>query len=195
MKSIATPIFLASASPRRRELLRRVGLPFTAIPSQVPEEIAAGDPLDLVKGLARLKACEIAGRIDRGLVIGADTIVVLADDILGKPGSEQEARDMLSRLSGATHRVLTGVAIVEVPGGNTLVEHEETLVTFRDLTPGEIASYVASGEPMDKAGGYGAQGLGAVLIKRIEGCYFNVVGLPLSRLSEMLCQFGVHILS
>lgn len=188
------PIYLASSSPRRRDLLSQVGLSFTVIPSRLREEAAEDDPRALVRTLALAKAREVAGSLDRGLVIGADTVVVLGEEVLGKPGSSEEAREMLRRLSGATHRVLTGVAVVEAASQEALVDHEETLVTFRPLTEEEIEFYVASGEPMDKAGAYAAQGLGSLLIRRIEGCFYNVVGLPLVRLGEMLAHWGVRLL-
>ncbi|MBC7347550.1 MAG: septum formation inhibitor Maf [Clostridia bacterium] len=189
------PIYLASASPRRRALLRQVGLPFTTVPSRVREEgWPGGTPADGVRFLALAKAREVASRVLYGLVIGADTVVVLGDEVLGKPSGPTEAHEMLARLSGATHRVLTGLAVVEAASGESLVAHEETAVTFRRLSEAEIASYVASGEPLDKAGAYGVQGLGAVLVERIEGCYYNVVGLPLARLAEMLAYWNVQIL-
>lgn len=188
------PIYLASSSPRRQMLLAQIGLPFTVVPSHVPERVPADDPVGGVEALALAKAQQVARGLARGLVIGADTVVVLGGEVLGKPASAAQAREMLARLSGATHRVLTGLAVVEAGSGEALVSHEETLVTFRPLSPAEIASYVASGEPMDKAGAYGAQGLGAVLISRVEGCFYNVVGLPLARLAEMLAHWGVRIL-
>lgn len=194
MATTPLPIYLASSSPRRQMLLAQIGLPFTTIPSNIQENVPEDDPAGGVEYLALAKARQVARGLASGLVIGADTVVVLGKEVLGKPSSAEEAKDMLLRLSGATHRVLTGLAVVEAGSGEALVGHEETLVTFRHLTEEEIAHYVASGEPMDKAGAYGAQGLGAVLIRRVEGCYYNVVGLPLARLAEMLAHWGVRIL-
>jgi len=189
------PLYLASASPRRRMLLSQLRLSFTVIPPRLEEEgYLGGEPAGAVRLLALAKARSAAEGLEAGLVIGADTVVVLEEEVMGKPSGPEEAREMLRRLSGATHRVLTGVAVLNAADGEALVDHEETLVTFRRLRPEEIEAYVASGEPLDKAGAYGVQGLGAVLVRRIEGCYFNVVGLPLARLAEMLAHFGVTIL-
>jgi septum formation protein len=191
-------IILASASPRREALLTQIGLPFRVEPSGVSEEKAGrpGDPASFVEQAAFAKAEEVAARVGDGLVLGADTVVVIGGEALGKPATTAEAREMLARLSNATHEVYTGLALVLVGGGNAVrrrVGHEMTRVTFRALTPDDIEGYVATGEPMDKAGAYGIQGRGAALVERIEGCYFNVVGLPLARLVEMLREFGVLV--
>jgi septum formation protein len=176
-------------------LLSQLGLSFTVIPPRLEEEgYLGGEPAGAVRLLALAKARSAAEGLEAGLVIGADTVVVLEEEVMGKPSGPEEAGEMLRRLSGATHRVLTGVAVLNAADGEALVDHEETLVTFRRLRPEEIEAYVASGEPLDKAGAYGVQGLGAVLVRRIEGCYFNVVGLPLARLAEMLAHFGVKVL-
>ncbi|MHB1127734.1 MAG: Maf family protein [Bacillota bacterium] len=187
-------IVLASASPRRQHLLAQLGLDFQVMVSNVEEKTRCQQPTGMVKELALAKATSIAGGLARGLVIGADTIVVLGGQVLGKPSSPSDAAKMLSKLSGCTHHVVTGVAVVDVETLRALVEAEITSVSFRDLSEEEIAGYVASGEPMDKAGGYGIQGLGAVLVKEIHGCYFNVVGLPLARLAQILKLFGVRVL-
>ena len=167
-------------------------------PSRLEEETPTGpaDPAAFVEQAALAKAGEVAARVGDGLVLGADTVVVVGSDILGKPASPDEAREMLQRLSGVTHRVYTGLALVEVARGEVLrrrTASEMTCVTFRRLAPEDIAGYVATGEPLDKAGAYGIQGRGAALVERIGGCYFNVVGLPLARLAEMLKEFGVSI--
>jgi len=191
-------IILASASPRREALLTQIGLACRVEPSGVSEEEAgrSGDPASFVEQAALAKAEEVAARVGDGLVLGADTVVVIGGEVLGKPASIADAREMLARLSNATHEVYTGLALVLVSGGNVVrrrVGHEITRVTFRALTPEDIEGYVATGEPTDKAGAYGIQGRGAALVERIEGCYFNVVGLPLARLVEMLREFGVSV--
>lgn len=199
-------IVLASASPRRRDLLNQIGLSFELFPGAIPEEIPAGArpealARELAERKARTTAALLAGKGMEGpppLILAADTIVVLGDDILGKPGDAAEARVMLARLAGEVHRVITGVALLE-PADNGrrerfLVEHEETRVKMRPMTPAMIEAYVATGEPLDKAGAYAVQGKGSVLVERIEGCYFNVVGLPLARLARMLEGFGVRVL-
>ncbi len=187
---------LASSSPRRSDLLNQIGLDFEVIPSRFEEsQVNASDPVELVRTLAREKAGTVASEVEgEAIVLGADTIVLLDGEILGKPRDEAEARSMLGRLAGRTHRVLTGVALIRRPNGPILVEHEETAVTMRNLTPGQIAAYVASGEPMDKAGAYAVQGLGSVLVEGLQGDYFNVVGLPLPRLALMLEPLGLDVL-
>lgn len=189
------PIILASASPRRAELLNQLGLDFQVIPSEVSEVIPEKStaPQELVTKLALHKASDVASKVERGLVIGADTLVVLEDIIFGKPSGLAEAVKMLSLLSGKYHSVYTGIAMVQVPSGRMEAGYSETKVKFRALSAEEIQSYVATGEPLDKAGAYGIQGKGGVLVERIEGCYFNVVGLPLSKLAEMLQKFEISI--
>ena len=186
-------LILASASPRRRELLERFGVPFAVDPATGPEEVPPGaGPEETVLALSAAKARPAAARRPGALVLGADTVVVLDGAILGKPADEAEAFRMLSALSGREHRVLTGVTLVR--DGTVLSGVEETLVRFRPLTEREIRAYIGSGEPMDKAGAYGVQGLASVFVERIEGDYFNVVGLPLCRLSKMLESLGVSLL-
>ncbi|MGE5485393.1 MAG: Maf family protein [Ignavibacteriales bacterium] len=187
-------IVLASRSPRRAALLRQIGLEFTVMPGPADEPAGSGEPTRVAERLALAKALAVAGMLDDGLVIGADTIVTVDGDILGKPSDHDDACRMLARLSGRSHTVITGVAVVDAGTGKRVVEHEESRVWFRSLDDGEIAAYVASGEPVDKAGAYGVQGLGAVIVERIEGCYFNVVGLPLPRLARILKSFGVNVL-
>jgi septum formation protein len=189
-------IVLASSSPRRQDLLSKTGLVFETIPAKFDESAVTGAPGEVVKALALEKASEVS-RLLRGqdaLVIGADTIVYIDGRILGKPADDREAEAMLAMLSGRTHVVFTGIAIVDTLTGRALVECEESRVHIRDLTPGEISAYVMTGEPRDKAGAYAVQGVGSVIVDRIEGCYFNVVGLPMSRLALMLKEFGVSVL-
>jgi septum formation protein len=185
-------LYLASASPRRAELLKQAGIEFRVLASRVEEKRAQGEAAPAyVKRLSRDKAAEVRGRLRaRGLrsgrVLGADTVVVLGAKVLEKPKDAAEARAMLAKLSGRRHRVLTGVALLDVATGKVQSVFEATSVQFRRLSPAEIAAYVSTGEPMDKAGAYGIQGAAAVFVRRIEGCYFNVVGLPLARVAELL---------
>ncbi len=181
-------LILASASPRRRELLRAAGFEFDVRPSGVVELARSGEsPEEFACRAAREKALDVAASARRGeFVLGADTVVVIDDEILGKPVDPDEARRILRRLSGSTHRVITGVSLVQAPGRVESVKHETTLVTFRPLDDEEIESYVGSGEALDKAGAYGIQGLASKFVTRIEGCYFNVVGLPVALVYEML---------
>ena len=189
-------IILASQSPRRRELLGQMGLKgFKILSPEVDEHVEGNpDPASLVEQLSLRKASAVAQRADEGdLIIAADTVVVLDGAVLGKPADEREAFAMLSALSGNRHYVYTGVTVLR--GGQTLTAHECTTVTFREVEPHEISSYIATGEPMDKAGAYGIQGLGALLIRRIEGDYYNVMGLPVYRLGRMLAELGLDLLA
>ena len=181
---------LASASPRRRELLTQAGIEYTVIPSKVEEKISKTIPSDVVMELALLKADDVFDRHgdEDCTVIGADTVVVYRNEILGKPGDEEEACDMLSMLSDRTHQVYTSVALVSMENGQKKVRtfYERTDVTFYPVSRGEIAAYAATGDPLDKAGAYGIQGPFAVHIRGIEGDYNNVVGLPIARLYQEL---------
>lgn len=177
-------IVLSSASPRRRQLLEMLGLKFDIVPSTAEEVIPdTDDPAEIVMSLARQKAAS-----EGDVVISADTIVWYDGRVFGKPKSEDDARQMLASLRGRTHEVYTGICV------NGETEYEKTYVTFRNFSDEEIDSYIRSGEPMDKAGAYGAQGKGALLIEKIDGDFFNVMGLPISRLSIMLKKHGVNIL-
>lgn len=188
-------IILASNSPRRRELLRQVGIEFTAAPAVVDERRMTDEqPEAYALRVASEKARAAAEKSGSGIVIAADTIVVLDDLVLGKPSDVRDAERMLGVLSGRAHRVVTGLVVLDAETGRTASRTAETMVWFRKLTDGDIRSYAASGEPLDKAGAYGIQGLGALLVEKIEGCYFNVVGLPLSALSELLADFGYPVL-
>jgi len=172
-----------------------MGLTFTVVTPAIDEEaFSAPDPTALVRTLSREKALAVAGQADPdALVIAADTVVVLDGQALGKPGDRAEAMAMLTALSGRTHHVCTGVTLCR--GDRAVTEAEITQVTFRPLSKAEIAAYADTGEPMDKAGAYGIQGLGALLVEGIRGDYFNVVGLPVCRLGQMLARFGVDCLA
>jgi nucleoside triphosphate pyrophosphatase len=188
-------LILASASPRRAEVLRNAGIAFEAMATGVDEAPQPNEsPEELVRRLAenkaRLAAPRVAGRDGPVIVVGADTEVVLDGAVLGKPASAEDARDMLRRLSGRTHSVITGLAAIRLPDGAARTELETTQVTFAPLTPEEVEDYVASGEPFDKAGAYAIQGRGGRFVTRVEGCYFNVVGLPLARLCRILRDLG-----
>jgi septum formation protein len=184
-------LILASNSPRRRELMKLLGHPFRCITSHVEESAVPGEtPAEHVTRLSRLKAREVAARLREGVVIGSDTVVVLDGDILEKPASEDEAFSMLSRIQGRTHVVYTGFALIDAADGRESAGYETTEVTMRLMDAPLIRRYIATGEPMDKAGAYGIQGFGAALIPSIRGCYFNVMGLPISRLMETLYEFA-----
>jgi len=189
----AEVLVLASRSPRRAELLTTAGLAFEVHPAGNVETDLAAElsarataPPDYARELALAKARDVAGRMPGRLVLGADTVVVLDGDILEKPGDEAEARYLLGRLNGREHTVISAVALAGASAGDGVVEHESTRVSFLQHDAETLARYVATGEPMDKAGAYGIQGLGALLVQRVDGCYFNVMGLPLSRLGAML---------
>jgi septum formation protein len=184
---------LASASPRRSSLLRQLGVPFTTRPADVDERVHPGETPEQYAGRLSLDKARAADTAGKGIVIAADTIVVLDNEILGKPSNEQDAVRMLAMLSGRTHRVITALTVMDAAAGKTLTRLSQTIVRFRRLSAEEIMSYVKTGEPLDKAGAYGIQGKGALLISGIEGCYFNVVGLPISLLGEMLKEFGVNL--
>ena len=187
-------IILASNSPRRRELLAQIGIrDFQILSPDVDETVEPGlSPARMVETLSLRKAQAAAGRAGaEDLILAADTVVALDGRVLGKPRDQEEAFAMLSSLSGREHRVYTGVTVLR--GGQAATEHEETAVAFRALSPEEIRDYIATGEPMDKAGAYGIQGVGALLVQGIRGDYCNVVGLPVFRLGRMLSGFGVKL--
>ncbi len=185
-------LILASASPRRAEVLRDAGISFEVCVAPVEEVARPGEEVEqMVARLAGEKARAAAAHIhESAIIIGADTAVELGRRILGKPRDAAEARAMLSFLSGRTHRVVTGLCVLRVPEGGVRSAVENTSVTFAPLTQEEIADYVAGGEPFDKAGGYAIQGRAGRYVTRIEGCYFNVVGLPLARLYALLKDLG-----
>lgn len=184
-------LVLASASPRRKELLAMLSLPFDIITSEVEEtSVQATTMQDYVKGVALLKARDVAKKAPSATIIGADTIVVFDEELLHKPKTREEAISHLFRLSGKHHAVMTAVAIIE-PNGNETVLVEETTVVFHHLSQELIEVYVDSGDPFDKAGGYGIQTVGTLLVKRIEGDYNNVVGLPLASLFTQMVALDI----
>ncbi len=181
-------VILASASPRRQELLRYIVPDFKVIPADVDESIPENiDVSDVAQYLACKKAEHIGKIYPDSLVIGSDTVVVVGDEILGKPSDEKEAYDMLSKLSGKVHRVITGVCLVQ--GDRKESFSQETKVRFYELDESEILGYIKTGDPMDKAGAYGIQGEGCVLVEGIEGDFFTVMGLPVARLKRVLGNF------
>lgn len=189
-------IILASNSPRRRELLGQIGIKgFKVMAPNVDETVEDGlHPARIVEELSLRKARAAAEKAGAdGLVIAADTVVALEGAVLGKPHSEEDAFSMLSALSGNRHDVYTGVTVML--GGRVVTEHERTTVTFREVEPEEILAYIATGEPMDKAGAYGIQGRGALLVSGIQGDYCNVVGLPVYRLGRILAGLGVNLMA
>jgi septum formation protein len=189
----APRLILASASPRRSELLRGLGLAFEVIPSTADESGPPGDPRAFALAVARAKATEVAARAAQPprVVLAADTIVVLGDRIFGKPREPAEAAAMLEALSGREHTVITAFCLLSARGELLHEEAVETRVRFKALTPHEIRSYVATGEPMDKAGAYAAQGVGMFLVRSVTGSYANVVGLPVCEVVEALERLGI----
>jgi septum formation protein len=186
---------LASSSPRRIELLRALNMDFDIIPSNYEENIIQKPPHELVCEFARSKAMDVAKNLSMDkVIISADTIVYKDDEILGKPKSRVEAYKMLKKLSGSSHSVITGICVIDKKSGKIFEDYEETVVFFKVLTDIEINDYINSGEPMDKAGAYGIQGLGGIFVEKIEGCYFNVVGLPVFKLNKLLGKMGVNLL-
>jgi septum formation protein len=185
------PLILASQSPRRKKLLKQLGFRFRVVPSRVAEILSAKQsPGDNAKRIALEKATDVASRIRKGIIIGADTLVVLDHHVLGKPNSKEDAKRMLRLLSGREHSVFTGFALIDAETKKIVSAVEETRVRFRKLEEQEINNYVESGSPMDKAGSYGIQDdFGAVFIERINGCYYNVVGFPLTRFYMTLKGF------
>lgn len=185
-------LILASSSPRRRELLSRLGVPFAVVPSGVEERLPrlGEDPAAYAAELARQKAAEVAQRYPGDVVLGADTVVAVGDHILGKPESEAAAEAMLALLRGRTHTVVSAVCVccsADLSCGTVA-----SRVTMRDFAPGEVAKYVRTGEPMDKAGAYAVQGLGGSLVSNVEGCYETVVGLPLCLTRDLLAGCGLR---
>ncbi len=188
-------IILASASPRRKEILEKTGLKFRVDTGDYEEDMGLGlEPHELARFLSHEKVKAISGKYKDALVIAADTFIVFRDKLLGKPRTKKEAGRMLKTLSGKAHSVITGFTILDTGSKKKVSRSVETKVYFKRLTAGEIEAYVNSKEPLDKAGAYAIQGLGAIIVRKIEGDYFNVMGLPLSTLVENLKKFGVHVL-
>ncbi|AJY76057.1 Maf family protein [Paenibacillus beijingensis] len=201
--NIPSRLVLASSSPRRQELVASLGLslPVHILPTDTDESVPSGwtpaqivERLSLRKARAAARLLAAAGDSVPSLVLGADTIVVLDGDVLGKPANRADAVQTLRRLQGRSHKVYSGMTLIGTHTGAEISAHRMTRVTMKPLDHETIERYVATGEPLDKAGSYGIQGLGATLVSGIEGCYFNVVGLPLSLLSDMLAEQGVPVL-
>lgn len=190
---MSSKIVLASSSPRRRELLERLGLRFDVIPSHIDEIPLHGESAeDFVLRTSTEKALSVSRNLDGdSVVIGADTIVVIEGEILGKPRDEKEAMTMLEKISGREHRVITGFSIVKPRAEVLYKRFTESRVKIKPLAPWEIEGYIKTGEPMDKAGAYGVQGIGAFMIEEIHGSYTNVVGLPIAQVIEVLTRLGV----
>ncbi len=188
-------IILASASPRRKELLQKIGLKFEVDVSNCAEQIdSVSEPEELVRRISIEKAKAVASRHKNAVIIAADTIGVIGEKLLGKPHSTAEARKMLGQISGKSHLVITGFTVLDTATDKTITKTVTTKVYIKNLTQAEIDAYVETGEPLDKAGAYGIQGLGAVIVEKIEGDYYNVVGLPLNALAEVLKEFGISVL-
>jgi septum formation protein len=185
------PFVLASGSPRRSSILRGLDVRFELDPHRIEElEVPGETPEEHVVRLSSEKAGDVAARRSEGTILGADTIVLMDGRIIGKPADAADAERMLAGLQGRTHEVLTGLTIIRASDRSAVSGYERTSVTFRELRPDEIAAYVANGEPMDKAGSYAIQDCGAGLVRRVEGCFYNVVGLPVVRMLELLDELS-----
>lgn len=198
MSAPAPTLILASGSPRRQELIRLLGLPLEVVPSNVDEDTPTEwTPEQIVEGLSQRKALAVREQLasgqapDSSIIIGSDTIVVLDREVMGKPRDKEDALRMLRALSGGVHEVYTGVSCVRASDGKAITSHRVTKVRMRKLTDEQLLRYIDSGEPMDKAGAYGIQELGSLLVESIEGDFFTVVGLPVSLLAAMLETFGI----
>ena len=182
-------LILASASPRRSALLKQIGLSFSVIPSQLPEPpFTEGHAADHARSLAHQKALDIATSHRNALVIGADTIVVVDDQVLGKPEDPEQALQMLKRLSNRWHQVITAYSLIQVALGVDTTQHVTTDVHFRELSDGDMRRYIETGAPFDKAGAYGIQDQSAIFVSEIRGCFYNVVGFPVSQFYSQLTQ-------
>ena len=190
MINSSLPIYLASKSPRRKKLLKQLNLKFKILSAEIDESVHNGEaPVNIVKRLSMQKLEKAMSLVRKGIIITADTIVVLNGKVIGKPEDEKDAERILKRLSGNTHIVYTGYSIYNSGNKKIITGYEKTFVTFRKLNTAEIKAYVLTGSPMDKAGAYGIQDdFGAVFIEKINGCYYNVVGLPLTKLYQSLLR-------
>ncbi|MBR4428796.1 MAG: septum formation protein Maf [Clostridia bacterium] len=184
-------VVLASSSPRRREILDKLGVAFDIIPSNADENDVSGSADEIVMSLARRKAESVAKGLTGALVIGCDTLVALGDEIFGKPGSVSQAEGMLSELSGNTHRVLSGLCLIDTVTGSMRVSRDVTYVSFRKLGQDEIRAYAESGEPMDKAGAYAIQGGAGRFVSEVNGSYDNIVGFPSELFLREVRQMGI----
>jgi septum formation protein len=189
-------IILASTSPRRHDLLRQIGLKFKIVPSKYKEDMTLKlPPHKLAMFLARGKAQEVAERRKSGIVIGVDTFVVLNKEVIGKPHNKTNAKKILEKISNKTLKVYSGVAIIDAKTKKEIIDYEISKVKIRKISPLEIRKYIATEEPLDKAGAFGMQGLGAIFVAKIDGCYSNVVGLPLHNLTKNLTRMGIDVFS
>ncbi|WP_026485704.1 Maf family protein [Caldanaerobius polysaccharolyticus] len=189
-------LVLASQSPRRRNLLAGLGVDFEVIASDVDESLDTQDPVELVIGLSQRKAMDVARRLkSEAVVIGADTVVYLDGIILGKPEDENDAFYKLKLIQGKKHQVYTGICVVQVPSYKIVSDYAVTDVWIRPMDDERIKKYIKTGEVLDKAGAYAIQGKGSLIVEKIRGCYYNVVGLPLGKLNEMLNEFGVDLMA
>lgn len=187
-------IILASTSPRRKEIFEKAGIPFEFEASDFEEDMSLNlPPVELAKQLSLGKAKAVAEKYHDAIVIGADTFIALNGKVLGKPKTEEKAREMLNVMSGRSHSVFTGYTIIDTKTGKTVSKVIETKVFFKELSKDEIDGYIQSGEPLDRAGSYAIQELGAIFVEKIEGDFFNVMGLPLCALIEDLKSFGVDV--
>jgi septum formation protein len=188
-------IILASSSPRRKQLLEQLGISFDCCPARIDEDLGTEETArEAVRRIALNKAEKASEMVRNSIIIAADTMVVCNGEVLGKPDNARDAFNKLYKLKGREHEVITAVCVMDTENGQCEVQDEITRVYFRDISDEEIRAYIRTEEPMDKAGAYGIQGMGAVFVDRIEGCYFNVVGLPLKHLYSMLQRQGVKLL-
>lgn len=188
-------IILASQSPRRKQLLEQIGLKFEVDPSNYEEDMTLKmDPARLAEQLSLGKAKDVAKRHKNSIIISADTIVAVDNEVFGKPKTPEKAKYMLQKLSGRAHSVITGFTIIDTETNKQISKSVETKVYFKKLSEEEMDAYIATGEPLDKGGGYAIQGLASLFVEKIEGDYFNIVGLPILALTEELKNFGVKIL-